>query len=263
MIRSFVSELVRLQRRSVLLGWVGAVVGFTLLATMLTLRRIGEGGGGQGPEASFTLAQLSSPEGMAMILGVAATFLGVLTLGLFATLLANDYAQGTIRTYLVEQPRRLRLLAGKLLALSSFSALAIVMASVLGSALGLALAPGQGVDTSEWLTGEGIWALAGGIGNLILASLGWGMIGALLAVLIRAPAPAVAAGVAYALPVEMLLASAWEDAARWLPRGLLDAVAAGGTSVVSYDRALALAAVYVAVALVTVGVLFTRRDVTA
>lgn len=262
MIRSFASELVRLQRRSILLGWTGAVVGFTLLATLLTLQRAG-GAGGPGPEASLTVAQLSSSEGMALVLGVAGTFLGVLTLGLFAMLIANDYVDGTIRTALVEQPRRLRLLAGKLLALALFATLAMIVASVLGAALGLALAPGQGIDTSTWLTGEGIGALARGIGNLILASLGWGMIGVLLAVLIRAPAPAVAAGVAYALPVEMLLRSAWADGAQWLPGGLLGALAAGGTSVVSYDRALTLVGLYAAVALIAVGVLFMRRDVTA
>jgi ABC-2 type transport system permease protein len=81
--------------------------------------------------------------------------------------------------------------------------------------------------------------------------------------LIRAPAPAVAAGVAYALPVEMLLRSAWADGAQWLPGGLLGALAAGGTSVVSYGRALTLVGLYTAVALIAVGVLFMRRDVTA
>lgn len=264
MIRAVLSQWVRLRRRSLVLGWGGAVVAFSVLATVLTLRRVGgDSGGGMGSEMSFLAADLAEADGMAMVLGVAAMFLGVLTLGLVATLVANEYAHGTIRTLLLEQPRRLRLLGGQLLALAVFAAAAVVAAALAATAVGLAIAPGQGVETAAWLTAEGYAALAAAIGNLILSTLGWGVIGALLAVVLRSPAPAVAAGVAYALPVEMLLASVWDDAARWLPRGLLDSLAAGGTPLVSYGRASALIALYTVAALTVIAVLFARRDVTA
>lgn len=218
MIRAFRSQWIRLRRRSVVLGWGGAMVGFALLATVLTLRRVGgEPAAGPGESQAFTVAGLSAPDGMATLLGVSATFLGVLTLGLFATLVANDYAQGTLRTLLVEQPRRLRLLTGELLALAAFASLFVVVASLAATTAGLALAPNQDVDTSAWLTADGFAALAAGIGNLILAGLGWGLLGTLLAVLFRSPAVAVAAGAAYALPGEALLVSAWDDGALWLP----------------------------------------------
>ncbi|MEX1209119.1 MAG: ABC transporter permease [Acidimicrobiia bacterium] len=264
MIRAVLAQWIRLRRRSVVLGWGGAVVGFSILATFLTLNRAGGGtSSGPGSEMVFGVGQLSTAEGMANILGVAATFLGVLTLGLFATLIANEYSHGTIRTLLVKEPRRLRLLSGQLVAIAVFAALAVVVASLVATAVGLAVAPAQGVDTAAWLTSDGYVALATAIGNLILSSLGWGVIGALLAVVLRAPAPAVSAGLAYALPVEMLLATAWDDAPRWLPRGLLDSLAAGGTPLVSYNRASVLVTLYVAAALVLMGVLFARRDVTA
>ncbi|MFP4636139.1 MAG: ABC transporter permease [Nitriliruptoraceae bacterium] len=264
MIRAVLSQWVRLCRRSVVLGWGGAAVAFSVLATYLTLRGVGsDSGGGMGSQTSFMAADLAAADGMAMVLGVTAMFLGVLTLGLVATLVANEYSHGTIRTLLLEQPRRLRLLGGQLIAIAMFTAAAVVVASLAATAVGLAIAPGQGVDTAAWLTAEGYGALAASIGNLILSTLGWGMIGALLAVLLRSPAPAVAAGVAYALPVEMLLSSVWDDAARWLPRGLLDGLAAGGTPLVSYGRASALVALYTVGALTVMAVLFTRRDVTA
>jgi len=264
MTQAFFSQLIRLRRRSVVAGWGGAVLGFSILATFLTLNRAGGGvSGGMGSEMSFGAAQLSTAEGMAMILGVSATFLGVLTLGLFATLIANQYSHGTIHTLLIEEPRRLRLLSGQLLAIGVFAAIAVALASLVATAVGLALAPGQGVDTAAWLTSEGYFALAEAIGNLVLSSLGWGVIGALLAVVLRAPAPAVSVGLAYALPVEMLLASAWDDAPLWLPRGLLDSLAAGGTPLVSYGRASILVATYVFASLVVMGALFVRRDVTA
>jgi len=264
MTRVILAQWIRLRRRSVVLGWGGAVIGFSVLATFLTLRRVGgDAGRGPGSEMTFVAAELSGADGMATILTVSATFLGVLTLGLVATLVANEYAHGTIRTLLVEQPRRLRLLGGQLVAIGVFTALAVVVASLAATGLGLAIAPGRGVDTAAWLTSEGYAALAAAIGNLIASSLGWGVIGTLLAVLLRAPAPAVAAGIAYALPVEMLLDAAWDDAALWLPRGLLDSLAYGGTPLVSYGRAWALVALYTVVALGLSAVVFARRDVTA
>lgn len=264
MIRAFRSQLIRLRRRSILLGWSGAMIGFALLATVLTLSRVGgEPGAGPGESRAFTVAGLSAPDGMAELISVSATFLGVLTLGLFATLMANDYSQGTLRTLLVEQPRRLRLLGGELLALAAFASVFTVAASLVATAAGFALAPKQGVDTSAWLTAEGLGALAAGIGNLTLAILGWGLLGTLLAVLFRSSAVAVAAGAAYALPGEALLVTAWDDGASWLPRSLLDAFAAGGTPLVSYGRASVLLALYGLVALVVIGTVFARRDVTA
>lgn len=70
----------------------------------------------------------------------------------------------------------MRLLVGQLLALAAFTSMFVVAAS-LTFALGLVLAPNQGVDTAGWLTADGYEALAGGIGNLILACLGWAAMG--------------------------------------------------------------------------------------
>lgn len=102
-----------------------------------------------------------------------------------------------------------------------------------------------------------------GIGNLIPASLGWALTGTLLAVLFRSPAPAIATGAAYALPGEALLVGSWDDAAQWLPRSLTDALAAGGTPLVSYGHAATLLALYGSVTFLLIVVLFVRRDVTA
>jgi len=172
MIRAVLSQWVRLRRRSLVLGWGGAVVAFSILATFLTLRQVGgDSGGGMGSEMSLTATDLAEADGMATVLGATAMFLGVLTLGLVATLVANEYAHGTIRTLLLEQPRRLRLLGGQLLALAVFAAAAVVVAALAATAVGLAIAPGQGIETAAWLTAEGYAALAAAIGNLILSTL--------------------------------------------------------------------------------------------
>ncbi len=87
--------------------------------------------------------------------------------------------------------------------------------------------------------------------------------GTLLAVLFRSPAPAIATGAACGLPGEALLVGSWDDTAQWLPRRLMDALAAGGTSLVSYGQAATLLALYGSVASLLIVVLFVRGEVTA
>jgi hypothetical protein len=124
------------------------------------------------------------------------------------------------------------------------------------------LAPRYDVSTSAWFTATG-WGelLVGGV-NILAAFLGWSILGAVLAVVFRSPAPAVVVGVAYALPLENLLLAAWSDGARWLPVQLLTTLAWGGLPDVSYTRAAVLAAIYAALAVALLLGLMNRRDVT-
>jgi branched-subunit amino acid ABC-type transport system permease component len=78
----------------------------------------------------------------------------------------------------------------------------------------------------------------------------------------RSAAISITAGVAYLLIVENLLGLIWDAAGEWLPAGIFEAFAQGGTSSVSFEKSVALAAAYATVALVTLFVIFTRRDVT-
>jgi ABC-type transport system involved in multi-copper enzyme maturation permease subunit len=263
MIRSFRSEWIKLRRPGMILGGAGTIVGFAILTVVLTLTTASatptdEGGpGGEG----LTLAQLAATDGLAAILATAATFIGVVALSVFAISIASEYSQGTLRNLLVRQPRRVRLLAGKLLALASFTTLAVVVAGIAAVATALLVAPTQDISTAAWFTSAGWTALAGGLGNLLLATLGWGLLGALLALVLRTPAAAVGVGLAYALPGELLLTTAWSDGARWLPGQLLDALAQGGTAAVTYGSAGLLLALYGVVAMVAGTTLFARRDV--
>jgi ABC-2 type transport system permease protein len=185
----------------------------------------------------------------------------VVALSVFAMSIASEYSQGTLRNLLVRQPRRVRLLAGKLLALASFTTVAVAVAGVAAAGVALIIAPTQDISTSAWFTSAGWTALGAGLGNLLLATLGWGLLGALLALVLRAPAAAVGVGLAYALPGELLVTAAWADGARWLPGQLLDTLAQGGTAAVTYGWAWLLLALYAVVAVVAGTTLFTRRDV--
>ena len=139
----------------------------------------------------------------------------------------------------------------------------------------LIVAPGQDIATAAWFTSDGWAALGSGLGNLLLATLGWGLIGALLALLLRSPAAAVGVGLAYALPFELLVTSAWDAGVRWLPGQLLGTLASGGAATATYGRAALLLAiyaafavaagialvVYLAVVVIAATTLFARRDV--
>jgi ABC-2 type transport system permease protein len=96
----------------------------------------------------------------------------VVALALFAIAIAGEYSQGTLRNLLVRQPRRVRLLAGKLLALACFTAIAVVVGVVAATLTALLVAPGQDIPTTAWFTSDGWAALGSGLGNLLLATLG-------------------------------------------------------------------------------------------
>jgi ABC-2 type transport system permease protein len=262
MTRSFLSEWVKLRRPGMILGGAGTIVGFAILTVVLSLTTASATPTDQGPGGEgVTLAQLATADGLASILASAATFIGVVALSVFAMSIASEYSQGTLRNLLVRQPRRVRLLAGKLVALASFSTIAVAVAGVAAVATALIVAPTQDISTSAWFTSAGWTALAGGLGNLLLATLGWGLVGALLALVLRAPAAAVGVGLAWALPGELLVTAAWADGARWLPGQLLDALAQGGTAAVTYGSAGLLLALNGVVAVAAGTALFTRRDV--
>ncbi len=261
MIRAFRSEWLKIRRPAMILGGAGAMVGFAVLAIVLTLNRLGGAGGG--PAGELTAARVAAGDGFATLMRVSATFIGVIALAVCAVAVGMEYANGTLRNLLVRQPGRPRLLAGTLLALGSFLALAVALAFGAALATALLLVPSHGISTAAWSTTAGVQSLLATAGNLLLATLAWGAIGAGLAIVLRSTAVAITGGLAYTLVVENLLVAAWSGGAQWLPGQLLDAIARGGTTAVSYVSALGLVGLYLLVAGVVVGALFQRRDVAA
>jgi len=96
---------------------------------------------------------------------------------------------------------------------------------------------------------------------MIVSTLAWGAVGAVLAVVLRSTAAAIAGGLAYALVAERLLVSVWPEGQTWLPGQVIDAIARGGTVAITYSSALLLLGLYLVVALAIAGALFWRRDI--
>ena len=74
----------------------------------------------------------------------------------FVGVVAIEFSRGTFRTMLTYQPRRIRLLAGKTLALLGFAAAVLAAAEVLTWTSARLLAPSQDVATGEWVSADAL-----------------------------------------------------------------------------------------------------------
>ena len=189
---------------------------------------------------------------------LASSMVGIIALALSALSVARDFELGTIRVLLVNQPNRLRFLAGKLAALSAVVVASVAAAAIVAGVLGLALSGSADVDTSAWSASATLSTYA----NLTIGALLWGLFGAAVAVVARSASTAITAGVAYFLVGENLLSLVWDNAGDWLPAGLLDTFVSGGSPDVAYLTSAALLTGYAAVATATLSTVFARRDIT-
>jgi ABC-2 type transport system permease protein len=99
--------------------------------------------------------------------------------------------------------------------------------------------------------------------NTAVAMAGFGALGVALAVVVRSTAMAIGLGVVNVGPAEARVGGAIDAARRWLPAGLLAAVADGGTAEIGYGHAAVVLSVYGILAAVVCARRFLRRDVAA
>jgi ABC-2 type transport system permease protein len=136
-----------------------------------------------------------------------------------------------------------------------------VLEIVVSCAVAFLLAPGRGISTSAWSSSTGVNDLLQATLHVFLASVGYGLLGAAVGVLLRSPGVAIGAAVAYVIPVEAIIVGAiWSNGDRWLPGQLLSALAHGGTTDSSYHHTLITLAVYMVVVALGTMAVFRRRD---
>jgi ABC-2 type transport system permease protein len=262
--RIFLSEWIKLARPATILGWMGPVVWFSLMGTYFNFSDAAEQAGQyRGPFGIAPgLEQLAAPDGWIIGIHSSASFIGLIALGLFATNIAREYEKGTIRILLVAEPRRFQLLVGKLLALASFAVAICAGATILTMGMSLALAPGEGVAIDAWLTGQGALEVLKGFFNISAATIVWGLIGGVLAILMRSAAISISIGVGFLFIFEILIGQFAPDIGNRLPATVLGALASGGTFSIEYTMAGIMTIVYGAASLLVSMVIFIRRDVT-
>lgn len=258
------SELLRLRRRTVLVGWFGLVAMFAVLINFVMFQVVEQSGAApdNGPGVSFPSATvLLGSDGIVAGLGAAASFFGVVTLAFWALAAAGDYSTGLVRIIVAAEPRRWRLLLGKWIALAVVTALTCVTALVVNVVVAPVAAQAGGFTPDAWGT-DIAEVVLGAVLHLYLSLLVWGSIGLALATLTRSAGVAIGVGVGYVLLLEAVISAVASGISDWLPGSILTALAQGGNESVSFLSASLLGAAYVAVALAASFVLFQRRDIT-
>ncbi len=264
MIAAIRSELTRLGQPRLLITWFGLMALFAILVNTIMVTFV-SGGGSLPPGApgvAFpTLAEMESPSGLMAGLAAASNMFGIVTLSFWAVATAGDYSSGLIRLLVAAEPRRWRLLAGKVGALLIVTAAATTVAAIINVLVVMPMAVPAGISTAAW--GTDLLEVVGGAWlNLYLSLCVWGVLGLVLAVLARSAAVAISIGVGYVLVFESLIKMVGDAPSDWLLGSTLNAVAEGGTDAIAYGTALALALAYVTLGLAISGAVYIRRDVT-
>ena len=258
------SELTRLRQPRLLITWFGLMALFAVMINTIMVT-FATGGGSMPPGApgvAFpTLAELESASGLMAGLAAASSMFGVVTLSFWAVATATDYSSGLVRLLVAAEPRRWRLLAGKVVALLVVTAAATTVAAIVNVFAVLPAAGAAGISTAAWGTNL-VTVVAGAWLNLFFALCVWGVLGLVIATLTRSAAVAISIGVGYVLVVESMVKMVKDVPSDWLLGTTLNAVAGGGTAAVAYGTALALALGYVTLGLVLASAVFIRRDVT-
>jgi ABC-2 type transport system permease protein len=262
MIAALRAELVKVLRRRVLILTAVTTAVFAVGSAAIVLASA-EPAGGPPSGRGVTVASLSEAGGGTEVFATAVSFAGIFLFVVFVGVVAVEFSRGTFRTMLLHQPRRLRLLAGKMAALLAFAAVVLAAAEMLTWVAARLIAPSQDVATGPWISAEAFGQGVADYGSVLFWVSGYALLGMTLAVLVRSVPVALAIGIAWAGPFEHLLQDAWDPAQRFFPGLLLEAFVAGGTSGVSATRALVTVTVYVAVAAAIAGTIFARRDITA
>jgi ABC-2 type transport system permease protein len=261
MIAALRAELVKLRRRRVLIVAAVTTIVFTVGSAAIVLASAEQSGNPR--DRGVTLASLSDAGGGTEVFTTAVSFAGTFLFVVFVGAVAVEFSRGTFRTMLLYEPRRVRLLAGKMAGLLLFAAVVLAAAEALTWVAAKLLAPSQDVATGDWISVAALGDAVADYGSVLFWVTGYALLGMTLAVLVRSVPIALAIGIAWAGPFEHLLQDAWSTADRLFPGLLLEAFVAGGTSDVSATRALLTVAAYVLIAATIAATSFVRRDITA
>jgi hypothetical protein len=262
MIAAIRSEWVLLNRPR-LWATLGAVtVVFTVLATWLLIETA-EPAGLQG-DRGLTLEAIRGAGGATTAVVSSMIFSSVLVLAAFISSTANEFTRGTLRVAFTRAPRRLSLLGGKVAMRVIVAAAVMAVALVIGWATAVLVAPGAGVDTTDWVSTAALSSAGENFVRLLAFVSVYAVIGTMIAVIVRSTPIALAIGLVWFGPIENVIGEGHAWAARWFPGLLLRSVLRPDSPVsIATSTALMTLAVYVGAALAVIATLITRRDMTS
>ncbi|MPZ22315.1 MAG: ABC transporter permease [Dehalococcoidia bacterium] len=261
MTRVFWAEISKLTQRRPLILATAAVLVAAFVVTAVVFLSAEPAEVGPGRQEGFTLEELGEAGGASRAFAAVMAVTGIFVLAVFTASWATEFSQGTFRTLLLKEPRRLALLAGKMAGMLTFAAVAMFVGLIVTWLVSLMMAPGQDVSTDAWFSLDAVAEAGATYASALFVVAAWAGFGMMLAVLLRSVPLGLGLGIAWAGPFENLTADAWDGAYRWYPGLLLRALAEGGTADVTWERALALLAGYLVVAVSAAALMFNRRDV--
>jgi ABC-type transport system involved in multi-copper enzyme maturation permease subunit len=261
MIRVVIAELRKLRRPSLLLGTIATVGGLSALFTSIVFLMIDSEEGNSKRGESIGPEELSEALGLVYGFKLVGVFLGVVALCIFASQTAQEYSLGTLRNLLVRQPSRMKILAGKFIAMKLFALVMVLFAGALSIAISYALAGRAKVDTTAWGTSAAMHILFESALNIFLATLCFGTFGMILGLLFRSPISAIAVGVLWNLILENILAALINSTVKWLPGINFANLGEGGNPDLTYKHSIAISLSYLIIGGAIAAILFKKRDV--
>jgi ABC-type transport system involved in multi-copper enzyme maturation permease subunit len=189
--------------------------------------------------------------------------IGMIVLVIFSAAIATEFSNGTIRNLLIREPRRVRLMLGRWLALVLWALLPVLVLVVVGVVAGVITMATRDLSTGAWFETPGLQHIASTILYLWISIALFGTFGAILALLLKTPVAAIGIGIAFFLIVENLLGGLLSGTSDWLPGNIISSVASGGNYSHGFWDGLALILGYLALLGGVALAWFNRSDVTS
>src|SRR4029453_5306241 len=183
MIAALRSELVKLRRRRVLIVTAVTTLIFSIGSAAIVLASASRTANPSG--RGLTFASLAEAGGGTEVFTTAVSFAGTFLFVVFVGAVGVEFSGGTFRTMLLFEPRRLRLLAGKMAGLLVFSAVVLAGAEALTWVAAKVLAPSQDVSTGEWVSAAALGDAVSDYASVLFWITGYALLGMMVAVLIR------------------------------------------------------------------------------
>jgi ABC-2 type transport system permease protein len=262
MTRIVQAELFRFVRRRTVLAGIAAAAIFAVIASLAVFSTARDTGF-RSRRAATTLASLTGTGGGTEAFAVGASFVGFLVFVTVIALIAGEFSGGTFRALVLREPRRLRVIVGKLAAILILAAGIVALAEVFTFGLSLVVAPSKDIPTTDWFSLSSLGAALVDYVTVFAGVAGWAIFGTALAVIFRSVPLALGVGFAWAGPFENIVVDSWQAGYRWFPGQVLGSLIQGGSVELGIGRAGLTAAMYTAIAACVTLVLVSRRDVTS
>jgi ABC-2 type transport system permease protein len=206
-------------------------------------------------------------------IGGTPAFIGALALIYGVMVAGSEYTWQTWKTFLIQQPSRLRVYAGKAAAVATGTLLLAAMLLLVTAACSLAVAAAADAPIVWPPVAEVARDLAAGW----LVTTMWGMVGVLLAVALRGVAMPIGLGLVWLLAVQNLISGiaapliGWvDDLQPWLPGGAAGSLVAslgartgtpGVAELTTPGRATLVLMVYLCLVTAAAGAVLRRQDI--